>query len=74
MSFFSERSTEENAEEKEIKKREEEKKEKMKMSKELTVSFNNFFMNNKQQTIFDFNIYILKTKLIRLLYDDNYDM
>ena len=50
MSFFSERSTEENAEEKEIKKREEEKKEKMKMSKELTVSFNNFFMNSKQQT------------------------
>ena len=62
MSFFSERSTEENAEEKEIKKREEEKKEKMKMSKELTVSFNTFFMDNKQQTKFGFNIYILKTK------------
>ena len=42
MLFFSERSTEENAEEKKIKKREEEKKEKMKMSKELTVSINDF--------------------------------
>ena len=44
--FFSERSTEENAEEKEIRKREEENKEKMKMSKELTVSLYDVTMIN----------------------------
>ena len=41
QNFSSERSTEENTEEKEAKRTEEEKREKMKMSKELTVSASN---------------------------------